>query len=190
MVIYSTVQNWCYITNKQHMHRRSPKFFHWSAKSTFCLPISICWWYNGNGSSHNALPFPHHKENDPCYGNSLKNVLRWQQGFFSHRVKVRPVTSLGHQEGRRVFREGPKFFELCPTHLSRGAKILLRGDPSPYPPGYGPGKSMGLTAISSHCLAALPATDVFNSHMRLNAYYRNLKWTFVAMLLLHNEGQF
>jgi len=29
-------------------------------------------------------------------------------------------------------------------------------------------------AISSHCLAALPATDVFNNHMRLNAYYRNL----------------
>jgi len=26
--------------------------------------------------------------------------------------------------------------------------------------------------------------------MRLNAYYRNLKWTFVAMLLLRNEVQF
>jgi len=31
-----------------------------------------------------------------------------------------PVTSLRHQEGRRVFREGPKFFKLCPTHFSRG----------------------------------------------------------------------
>ena len=51
-------------------------------------------------------------------------------------------------------------------------------------------KSMWLTAISSHCLAALPARDVFNSHMRLNAYCRNLKRTFVAMLLLRNEGQF
>jgi len=30
----------------------------------------------------------------------------------------RPVTSLGHQEGRRVFREGPKFFELCPIFLN------------------------------------------------------------------------
>jgi len=30
------------------------------------------------------------------------------------RLGCRPVTSLGHQEGRRVFWEGPKFFELCP----------------------------------------------------------------------------
>jgi len=35
-----------------------------------------------------------------------------------------------------------------------------------------------LTAISSHCLAALPAkVSAFNSHMRQNAWYRNLKWT-------------
>ena len=34
----------------------------------------------------------------------------------------RPVTSLGHQEGRSVFREGPKFFELCPeVKVSRNA---------------------------------------------------------------------
>jgi len=51
-------------------------------------------------------------------------------------------------------------------------------------------KNTWLTAISSHCLAALRATDVFKSHMRLNAYYCNLKWTFVAMQLLRNEGQF
>jgi len=51
-------------------------------------------------------------------------------------------------------------------------------------------KSTWLTAISSHCLAALPATDVFNNHMRLKTYYRNLKWTFVAMLQLRNEGHF
>jgi len=31
---------------------------------------------------------------------------------------TRPVTSLGHQEGRRVFREGPKFFEPCPIFLN------------------------------------------------------------------------
>jgi len=43
--------------------------------------------------------------------------------------------------------------------------------------------------MSSHCFAALPATAVFNSHMWLNACYRNLKWTFVAMLLLRNQGQ-
>jgi len=51
-------------------------------------------------------------------------------------------------------------------------------------------KSTWLRAISSHCLAASPATNVFNSHMRLNAYYRKLKWNFVAILLLRNEGHF
>jgi len=86
--------------------------------------------------SHKALPFLHHKENDPCNGNSPKNALRWQQCFFPHRIKLR-----------------------------------------------------NLTAISSHCLAALPATDDFNSHMQLNVYYRNLNWNFVVMLLLHNESQ-
>jgi len=47
---------------------------------------------------------------------------------------ARPVTSLGHQEGRRVFREGLKFFELCPIvsnyvqHIfSGGAKNFLGG---------------------------------------------------------------
>ena len=46
---------------------------------------------------------------------------------------TRPVTSLGHQEGRRLFREGPKFFELRPIVLKYvqyifpgGAKNFLR----------------------------------------------------------------
>jgi len=77
--------------HKQHRHRRSKKVFHWSAKSTFCLPISGCWRYNVNGRSHKALPFLHHKENDPCYCNSPKNPLRWPQGFFSHRIKVHDI---------------------------------------------------------------------------------------------------
>jgi len=77
--------------HKQHRHRRSQKFFHWSAKSTFCLSIPGCWRYNANGRSHNALPFLHHNENDPCYGNSPKNALCWQQGFFPHRITVRDL---------------------------------------------------------------------------------------------------
>jgi len=36
----------------------------------------------------NALPFLHPKQNAPCYGNSHKNVLRWQQYFFSHSMKL------------------------------------------------------------------------------------------------------
>ena len=46
--------------------------------------------------------------------------------------------------------------------------------------------------LLSAVIVSLPllATDAFKSHMRLNAYYRHLKWTFVAMLLLRNEGHF
>jgi len=43
---------------------------------------------NANRRSHNALSLLHHKENDPRYGNSPKNALRWQQCFFSHRIKL------------------------------------------------------------------------------------------------------
>jgi len=34
------------------------------------------------------LPLLQHKENDPLYCNSPKNALRWQQSFFSHRIKL------------------------------------------------------------------------------------------------------
>ena len=34
----------------------------------------------------------------------------------------RPVTSLGHQWERKVFCEGPKFFNRCPTHFSKGCE--------------------------------------------------------------------
>ena len=37
----------------------------------------------------------------------------------------RLVTSLGHQEGRRVFWEGLKFFELCPIVLNDAQHIFL-----------------------------------------------------------------
>ena len=58
------------------------------------------------------------------------------------RLRTRPVTSLGHQEGRRVFWEGPNFFfavsnifKLYPTHFSRGTKNFLGGlRPLPAPP--------------------------------------------------------
>jgi len=61
----------------------------------------------------------------------------------------RPVTSLGHQEGRKVFCGAQIFltmansFQLCPTHLSRGGKKFSREGFAP--PGYGP-------ASKSYCL--------------------------------------
>ena len=41
---------------------------------------------------------------------------------FNHQVINRPLPSLGHMVGQRVFYEGPKFFKLCPTHFQEGAK--------------------------------------------------------------------
>jgi len=43
-------------------------------------------------------------------------------------IALRPVTSLGHQVGRRVFSEGPKFFELpaCTVVLNYAQHIFLR----------------------------------------------------------------
>jgi len=59
-------------------------------------------------------------------------------GHFYTTAKCRPVTSLGHQEGRRVFREGPKFlhhvqfFKLSQTHVSRGGGNFSRGAKPPW----------------------------------------------------------
>jgi len=39
----------------------------------------------------------------------------------------KPVTSLGHQEGRRVFWEGPTFFVLCPIVSNYVQDIFLVG---------------------------------------------------------------
>ena len=72
-------------------HWRPQKFFQGRAKSTFCLFFLDCWRCNANGRSQNALPFQHHKENDPCYGNSPTNVLRWQQCFFFIRASFHTV---------------------------------------------------------------------------------------------------
>ena len=42
-------------------------------------------------------------------------------------VLPRPVTSLEHQVGRRVFWEGPKFFKLCPTVFNFAQQIFPGG---------------------------------------------------------------
>jgi len=77
-----------------------------------------------------------------------------RRGTLHFVVITRPITSLGYQEGRRVFWEGPKFFELCSIVLndvqhifSGGAKYFLEGLRPPAPPGYGPGH---------HCSKIMP----------------------------------
>jgi len=49
------------------------------AASTLCLSFLGFWRCNENGCSQKGLPLLHRKENAPCYGNSHKNALRWQQ---------------------------------------------------------------------------------------------------------------
>ena len=57
--------------------------------------------------------------------------------YFFHELYAlccRPVTSLGHQAGRRVFWEGPKSVKQCPTHFSRGSEKFCSGsEASPRP---------------------------------------------------------
>jgi len=83
--------------HKQHRHGRPQTFFPRVGKVDIFLYISGCGRYNASRHSHNALPFLHHKENDPCYANSPKNACaslaavllftlyktRCQQYFFS-----------------------------------------------------------------------------------------------------------
>ena len=74
--------------------------------------------------------------------NSFGRILFSNQ-LLATCVRTRPVTSLGHQEGRQVFWEGPKIlimsnsFKLCPTYFSRGVEKFCRGCFAT--PGYGPG---------------------------------------------------
>jgi len=42
-------------------------------------------------------------------------------------IKSRPVTSLGHQKGRRVFWEGPNFLNYVNTFFQGGRKMFSVG---------------------------------------------------------------
>ena len=60
---------------------------------------------------------------------------------FRKHVYTRPVTSLGHQEGRKSFLRGAQIFwtmsnnfKRCPTHFSRGGRKFLSGGLAPLNP--------------------------------------------------------
>jgi len=57
--------------------------------------------------------------------NQFHNKIEFAQ--VTHSIH-RPVTSLGHQEGRKVFREGPKFFKLCPIFLNMSNTFFQGGE--------------------------------------------------------------
>jgi len=92
-------------------------------------------WEPFNNLNLNTLPYSLTLRPGGIYSST--QVVSWPS-----RIPNKPVTSLRHQEGRRVFREGPKFFKLCPILLKcvqhtfpGGRKIFCRGL-SPH--GYGP----------------------------------------------------
>jgi len=67
------------------------------------------------------------------YENQTKQMAKAVSKNDTVRLKHRLVTSLGHQERRRVFPEGPKLFELCPIflncvqHILPGGRKIFRG---------------------------------------------------------------
>ena len=78
-------------------------------------------------------------------------------------ICLRPVTILGHQEGRSVFWEGPKFFVLCPIVWKYIQQIFLGGRAPPCAlPGYGPDLS------ESHAVFYFSFTNRFFSPKKIN----------------------
>jgi len=103
----------CDVTIWRHSHVSKPTFW------------QVCW-HNMNIILH-LLPL-------------FYVPLHWIQSISA---PSRPVTSLGHQEGWRVFREGPTFFLLCPIFLNYIQHISQGGGFAPMlPPGYGPGSKL------------------------------------------------
>ena len=74
--------------HKQHRHGRPQKFFQGRQSRHFGCPFQAADDTNANRRSHNALPLLHHKKMTHVNCNSPKNPLRWQQCFFSHRIKL------------------------------------------------------------------------------------------------------
>ena len=66
----------------------------------------------------------HWYEVEWCTRSTLKLSFR----IFRH------VTSLRHQEGRRVYWEGSELFKPCPTHFTRGGETFLGWSSPPLPP--------------------------------------------------------
>jgi len=65
-----------------------------------------------------------------CLGSAVSWNRQDCNSQACNECKTRPVASLGRQDGRRVFWEGPRFFKLCPTHFFRGGKIFSAPHPS------------------------------------------------------------
>ena len=84
------------------MRGRPQIFFQGRQRRHFGCPFQAADDTNANRRSHNALPLLHHKENDPRYCNSPKNALRWQQCFFSHRIKL-VGSNISFQFSHRMF---------------------------------------------------------------------------------------
>jgi len=111
-------------TSSAVMHHYS-----WKAKAVFSAgpALSPCSCIGPRaivfGKVVNFCQIPLELENSvdtPCKSHCLQTIILLKKTMnflfrtLSNVLKSRPVTSLWHQEGRRVFWEEPKFFELCP----------------------------------------------------------------------------
>jgi len=86
---------------------------------------------------HFLLRFICNFTNVDHYTNSYQPLKRIRTEQITIYTWIRPVTSLEHQEGRRVFWEGPQAFELCPIvlndvqHIFPGEEKNFSGAASP-----------------------------------------------------------
>ena len=123
------------------------------------------------------------------------------QNADTHIPICRPVTSLGSQEGRRVFREGTKIFELCPIFLNYvqhifpgGRKFFQRGlrPPCAHP------LVTGLPICGAALLVQVPLVDWCRNLVLLAAqcierssprctWYYNCDSSCITSLLLHHK---
>ena len=124
-LLVTDFQNMITQTNESFVSRRLNWQRHWCTHDLFCCikivysPLVLVFFSTVTWSKSHFQP-----------DVSQPRICEVKSGFFymltmvnkilvSGKVKIptimiRPVTSLGHQEGRRVFWEGLNFFELCP----------------------------------------------------------------------------
>jgi len=108
----------------QQRCNKTPLLNHLRLKQTFLWKLSSC-----------PSPYAQTRKRASYKMTVLSRCtfLQFSVGLKCWTPNSRPVISLGHQEGRRVFTEGPKFLKLCPAHFAGGRR-------TPAPRSYGPAK--------------------------------------------------
>jgi len=101
-----------YLCIYQWTQRASKYFFPGETTSAFTLPFLGCYRCNANGCSQNTLPFLHHKENAPCYGNSRKKCA--SLAAIARYIMI--IFTIGHLQ---IFKTWYFFTEVLPLRLTK-----------------------------------------------------------------------